>query len=265
MTTHIAPELMIGYATGADTVDDATAWTIEVHLETCAPCRARLADSVAPDATALIERALHDLHGRLDQEPAPSRRRLLPVARRWAAWTLLPWLAITVGALLAVFLLETAFPGHPSPVLLAAPVAPLIGMAAAWSRHTDPAWELVTGAPQGGVLLLLRRTLAVLAALVPVMALIGWSTGHNPLLWLLPCLAGTAATLALGSRIGVPRAAAAVAVAAALVVVVPAVVTDRLPALLSGGSQPAWALATVALAVVVHLRADDFRRLGSRR
>jgi ABC-type uncharacterized transport system permease subunit len=97
------------------------------------------------------------------------------------------------------------------------------------------------------------------------MALIGWSTGHNPLLWLLPSLAGTAATLALGSRIGVPRAAAAVAVTWMLIVVVPAVVTDRLPALLTAGSQPAWALATVALAVVVHLRADDFRRLGSRR
>jgi hypothetical protein len=265
MTTHITPALMVGYATGAAAVDDATAWTIEVHLESCAPCRARLADSVAPDATALIERTLNDLQGRLDEEPAPARRRRLPAARRWAAWTLLPWLAITVGALLAVFGLETAFPGHPSPVLLAAPVAPLIGMAAAWSRHTDPAWELVTGAPQGGVLLLLRRTLAVLATLAPVMALIGWATGHTPLLWLLPCLAGTAATLALGSRIGVPRAAAAVAVTWMLIVVVPAVVTDRLPALLTAGSQPAWALATVALAVVVHLRADDFRRLGSRR
>jgi hypothetical protein len=265
MTTHIAPDLMIGYATGADTVDDATAWTIEVHLETCAPCRAQLADSVAPDAGALIERVLQNLDGLLDEQPAQARRRLLPVARRWAAWTLLPWLAITGGALLAVFLLETAFPGHPSPVLLAAPVAPLIGMAAAWSRRTDPAWELVTGAPQGGVVLLLRRTLAVLAALVPVMALLSWNTGHSPLLWLLPCLAGTAATLALGGRIGVPRAAAAVAVAWTLAAVVPAVATDHLPALLSTGSQPAWAVATVALAAVVHLRADDFRRLGSRR
>jgi hypothetical protein len=115
------------------------------------------------------------------------------------------------------------------------------------------------------VALLLRRTLAILATLVPVMALISWNTGHAPLLWLLPCLAATTATLALGSRIGVPRAAAAVAVAWTLVAVVPAATTDRLPQLLSAGSQPGWAVATVALAAVVHLRADDFRRLGSRR
>ena len=265
MTTHITPDVMIGYATGAATVDDATAWTIEVHLETCGPCRAQLADAVAPDATALIDRVLLDLGGLVDEQPAPARRSLLPAARRWAVWTLLPWLAITAGALFAVYLLETAFPGHPSPVLLAAPVAPLIGMAAAWSRRTDPAWELVTGAPQGSVLLLLRRTLAVLAALVPVMALTSWSTGRFSLLWLLPCLAATAATLALGGRIGVPRAAAAVAAAWILGVVVPAVATDRLPALLSVGSQPAWAVTTVAFAAVVHLRADDFRRLASRR
>jgi hypothetical protein len=265
VTTHIAPGLMVGYATGADTVDDATAWTIEVHLETCASCRAQLADAVTPDAGALIDRVMQDLDGLLADQPAPARRRLLPVARRWAAWTALPWLAITGGALLAVFLLETAFPGHPSPVLLAAPVAPLIGMAAAWSRRTDPAWELVTGAPRSGVALLLRRTFAVLAALVPVLALISWTTGHAPLLWLLPCLAGTAATLALGSRIGVPRAAAAVAAAWTAAAVVPAMATDHLPALLNAGSQPAWAVATAALAGVAYLRADDFRRLGSRR
>jgi hypothetical protein len=265
MTTHISSDLMVGYATGADTVDDATAWTIEVHLETCAACRAQLADSVAPDIGVLMDRVLLDLDAQLDAEPAPARRRLLPAARRWAAWTVLPWLAVTTGALVAVFLLETTFPGHPSPVLLAAPIAPLAGMAAAWSRRNDPAWELVTGAPQSSVLLLLRRTLAVLATLVPVMALIGWGTGHSPLLWLLPCLAATTATLALGSRIGVPRAAAAVAVAWTVAAVVPAVATDRLPVLLSTGSGPAWAAAIAALAAVVHLRADAFRRLGSRR
>jgi hypothetical protein len=263
MTTHIAPELMSRYATGSPELDDASAWTIEVHLETCASCRAHLALSADPATTALADRVLLELDALLGDEPAPARRRLLPRAHRWAAWTLLPWLAITIGALAAVFGLETLFPGHPSPVLLAAPVAPLIGLAAAWSHRTDPAWEMVTGAPMGGVVILLRRTLAVLAALVPVMALISWGTGHSPLLWLLPSLACTAATLALGGRIGVPRAAAAVAVVWALVAVVPAVLTDHLPALLSAGSQPLWAIATLALAAVVHLRADDFRRLRS--
>jgi hypothetical protein len=263
MTTHIAPELMVGYATGADTIDDATAWTIEVHLETCAPCREQLTHSVTPDATALIQQVLLDLDPQLTTRPA--RRRLFPVARRWAVWTALPWLAITAGALLAVFLLETAFPGYPSPVLLMAPVAPLMGMAASWSRRTDPAWELVSGAPRGGVLLLLRRTLVVLGALVPAMALASWGTGHAPLLWLLPSLAGTAATLALGSRIGVPRAAAVVAVAWTAVAAIPALTTGQLPALLGAAGQPVWAVAVLALAAVVHLRADDFNRLGSRR
>jgi hypothetical protein len=263
MTAHIAPELMSRYATNSPELDDAGAWTIEVHLETCASCRAHLAQAADPATTALADRVLRELDGLLDAEPTPVRRRLLPFAHRWAVWTLLPWLAITVGAMVAVFSLERLFPGHPSPVLLAAPVAPLIGLAAAWSRRTDPAWEMVTGAPMGGVLLLLRRTLAVLTALVPVLALMSWGTGHAPLLWLLPSLAGTAATLALGGRIGVPRAAVAVAVVWVGVAVVPALATDRLPALLSAGSQPFWAVATVALAALVHLRSDDFRRLRS--
>jgi hypothetical protein len=263
MTTHIAPELMNRYAVGSPELDDASAWTIEVHLETCASCRAHLARSADTVTTALTDRVLLELGDLLDDEPTPARRRVLPHAHRWAVWTLLPWLAITVGALAAVYGLETLFPGHPSPVLLAAPVAPLIGLAAAWSRRTDPAWEMVTGAAMGGVALLLRRTLVVLVALVPVMALISWRTGHAPLLWLLPSLACTAATLAIGGRIGVPRAAAAVAVAWTLTAVVPAIVTDHLPALLSAGGQPVWAVATVTLAAVVHLRADDFRRLRS--
>jgi len=51
--------------------------------------------------------------------------------------------------------------------------------------------------------MLLRRTAAVLAVVVPALALASTRTGVSLALTLLPCLAFTAATIALGAFIGV--------------------------------------------------------------
>ncbi|MEK8174581.1 hypothetical protein NKH77_52840 [Streptomyces sp. M19] len=76
-------------------------------------------------------------------EPAPARQRTRAVAaHRWRlAWTLLPWLAVTVAVLGCGVLLDSAAPSLPSLVLLLAPVAPLPGVAVAWSRRIDPVWS----------------------------------------------------------------------------------------------------------------------------
>ncbi|MCA2215250.1 hypothetical protein [Jidongwangia harbinensis] len=262
MSTHISAGQLARYATGTAGPDDADVWGVEIHLESCPDCRAGLAGRLDPGTAALVDRVGGGLAGALG--PAPARRRMPARLHRWLAWTLLPRLAVVIGALTAALTLELLMPEFPSPVLLVAPVAPLAGVAAVWSRRTDPAWELITAAPQSGLLLLLRRTVAVLATLVPVLAVAGGIAGASPALWLLPCLATTAATLALGSRLGVPRAAAVVTGTWIAAVAAPAVLTERLPVVLGAGSWPGWAAATVALAALVWFRAGDFHRLASR-
>ncbi|XVU28967.1 zf-HC2 domain-containing protein [Actinoplanes sp. CA-054009] len=261
MTTHATQASLTAYAAGDPELDDATVWAIEAHLESCGDCRERLAGSVPLSVTQMLEGVRLQLADETQNGPQPVparswRRR----AQRWAAWGLVPWAVLTLTAVIAAFLLDRAFPERPSLVLLLAPVAPLTGLAVAWSRRTDPAWELIAGTPRGGPELLLRRTIAVLAAVVPPLAAAGWFLGESPALWLLPCLTFTAANLLLGGWIGIPRAAALLGVAWAVAVAAPALITARPPVLIEPAAWPAWALAAVLMSALAVLRAGDHRR-----
>jgi len=99
---------------------------------------------------------------------------------------------------------------------------------------------------------------------VPALALASNRTGVSLALALLPCLAFTAATIALGAFVGVRRAALGLGVAWVLTVVVPSLSTADPPAVLQAGSSGGWAALTLALAVLALSRADNFRRLSSR-
>ncbi|MEV7228121.1 zf-HC2 domain-containing protein [Polymorphospora sp. NPDC051019] len=261
MTTHPTPALISRYAAGADGVDDATVWAVEAHLESCAACRALLTGAVDPGTRDLLDRVADGIAAGITAGPAPAPRRRL--RRTGVAVRVLPWLAVAAGLVLAAVLFELTFHSLPSLVLLVAPVAPLLPVAAAWSRRTDPAWELLATVPRAGLWLLLRRTLAVLAAVVPILAVAGWWTGHSPALWLLPCLAFTAGSLALGGLVRVDRAALALVALWSGAVVIPSLAGDRLPAVLSAGSWPGWVAVTVVLVAVVAFRAADHRRLGA--
>jgi hypothetical protein len=259
MTTHPTPALISRYAAEAGGVDDASVWAVEAHLESCAGCRALLADAIDPEARQLLDRAASAIASGIEAGPAQARRRRL--RRTGVTARLLPWLTTAAGLMLLAVMFENIFAGIPSLVLLIAPVAPLLPVAAAWSRHTDPAWELLACLPRAGLRLLLQRTFAVLAAVVPVLAVAGWATGHSPAQWLLPSLAFVAATLALGGLVGVDRAALALTVAWSAGVVLPSVTGDRLPIILTGAAWPGWAAVIVALAAVVLVRAPAHRRL----
>lgn len=265
MTTHPNLAVIARYADGGPGLDEATVWSVEVHLETCADCRARLAGSSTGDTRTLLDRVAADLDRGIAAGPAPVRphRPWSAVRRRWLVWALLPWLTMTVVVLGCAVLLESVRPGLPSLVLLLAPVAPLPGVAVAWSRRQDPAWELIAGTPAAGLTMLLRRTVAVLAVVVPALVLAGAGTGLSLALVLLPCLAFTAATIALGALVGVRRAAVGLVAVWVLAVVLPSLVTAGLPVVLRPGSAGVWALATVALAGFIGARADSFRRLSS--
>jgi hypothetical protein len=266
VTTHPNLAVLARYADGRPGLDDATVWSVELHLETCPDCRSRLAGSATESTQALLNRVAVGLDRAIAAGPPPTRvrRPWSAVRRRWLVWALLPWLAMTVAVLACAFVLDQLRPGMPSLVLLLAPLAPLPAVAVAWSRRTDPAWELIAGTPAAGLTMLLRRTAAVLAIVIPALALAGVGAGTSMALLLLPSLACTAATIALGGMVGVHRAAVGIATVWAAAVMLPSVATEQLSVALRPGSIAMWALATVALVAFAATRAGDYRRLSSR-
>ncbi|WP_328341962.1 hypothetical protein [Micromonospora sp. NBC_00421] len=264
MTTHPSLTQIDRYAAGDPGLDEPGVWAIEVHLEDCADCRARLAGSTTVESRAVIDRVAMVLDRELAATPTPTgRSRPWSVLRhRWFVGTLLPWLAMTATVLACAALLGALWVGVPSLVLLVAPLAPLPGVAVAWHRRADPAWELIAATPAAGLTMLLRRTAAVLAFVIPALALVGAGTGVSLALMLLPCLAFTAATLLLGTLVGVRRAAIGVITVWTLAVIAPSLAAARMPVLLSAESARSWALATVLLTVMALLRVNGARRLS---
>jgi hypothetical protein len=270
VTEHASPALLDRYAGGDTAIAPDALWALEAHLETCAACRDRLSGAVtdrAPDVVALVERVFDGLDAEIAVRPRMPARRLLVwrrVARRtirWVAPTLLRYIAMTVVMVLVAVgfdLVARATGRQPSLVLLVAPVAPLLGVAAVWARGTDPAHELVAATPRAGLYLVLRRTLAVLIVVIPVLAVAGLVVGASPVRWLVPCLAFTVSALALGEVIGVPRAAAGLALLWSAAVVAPSLVTARPPVVLEPVSLPGWAALTAAVAVVLVLRRRSY-------
>lgn len=261
---HASDRLIEGYVTGAP-IPDQQIWALEAHLEVCGTCRARLA-AVQP-AKPLVDLAWAALLPSLDRPPARPRK-LARWLSTWATPVVLPWLAMIVLVAFAAVFLDYAFrsgAGGVTQVQLVAPVLPVLGVAAAWARGLDPAYELVTASPRAGLYLIFRRTAAVLAVIMPALLVAGWLTDTEVALWLLPSLAFTAGTLALGGLIGVSRAAAGLIAAWVLVVVAPTVAVGQQTFAFTGTASPVWAAIFVLAAVVVALRRGAFTRLGAHR
>ncbi|MBM0278231.1 anti-sigma factor [Micromonospora tarensis] len=265
MTTHPTPSEIDRYADGDPGLDEVTVWSVEMHLENCADCRARLAGSTTAESRALVAEVAAAVDREIAADPGPTRRAFsgTRVRQRWFVGAPLPWLAMTAAVLGTAALLTRFLPEMPSLVLLLAPLAPLPGVAAAWSRRADPAWELIAGTPSTGLTMLLRRTAVVLVLVIPVLAVVAavGASRTNPALVLLPCLAFTAATLLLGSLVGVHRAALGLMAAWAAAVVAPSLAAAELPTLLRPAATGGWALVTAVLAALTLLRAESFRRL----
>jgi len=245
---HASVRLIGGYARGDADVTADEVWALEAHLETCATCRTRLADAVetgAPDVASLVGTVWSGLEPRLDTAARmPSRRRRPVWLSAWLTPVMAPWLAMTVGVVLIALALDLAGPdfSEVSLVLLLAPVLPLCGVAASWSRGLDPAYELTVAAPRAGLHLVLRRTVSVLAVVVPVLLAAGVPAGVSAAQWLLPCLALTSAALALGGVFGVTRAALGLMATWAAGVMAPSLITRSESALLDTDGLPVWGL-----------------------
>ncbi|MEV1069368.1 zf-HC2 domain-containing protein [Streptomyces sp. NPDC050263] len=268
---HASTRIIEGYARGGSGLAADEVWAVEAHLEACRVCRDRLSAAVgaeAPAVASLVDTVWSGLEPRLAvTAPMPRGRRWSARLARWLTPTMVPWLAMAVGVTLLALLLDLADTGtgEVSLVLLFAPVLPVLGVAASWSRGLDPAYELTASVPRAGLYLVLRRTASVLGVVVPALLVGGWATGVMVAQWLLPCLAFTAATLALGGVVGVTRAAVALAAVWAAVVVAPTLVTSRTAFALQTGGLPVWGLILALGIGVVIARRSAYSVLGAHR
>jgi hypothetical protein len=267
-SNHVTTAALERYATGGAGIGADALWAVEAHLESCAPCRERLADAVArhsPETVSLLALVQANLASEVARSPRMPPRRLPGRVSRWAPPGLWPRLAMTLLVLAAALGLDLAASSQtvPSLVLLVAPVAPLLGVAAVWSVGLDPAHELMVASPRAGLYMVLRRTLAVLVVVIPALIVAGWPVGASPARWLLPCLAFTAGALALGELIGLRWAAAALALVWTAGVITPSVLAARTPVLLEPASLPYWAGLIAVIAVALVLRRDMYTGLRS--
>ena len=266
---HASARLIDGYVRGGTGLAADEVWAVEAHLEECGLCRDRLSAAVtaeAPDLAALTVAVWSELEPRLAvTAPAPPRRW----QARLSAWTtpaMTPWLAMVPAVTLLALLLDLLGPGpgQGSLVLLLAPVLPVCGVAASWSRGLDPAHELTAATPRAGLQLVLRRTASVLAVVIPALLAGGWATGVTAAQWLLPCLAFTSLTLALGGVIGVTRAAVALVGAWAVLVVGPSLLSSGTAVGLQPRDLPVWGLVLALGVAVVIVRRGAYTVLGDR-
>ncbi|MER6960218.1 zf-HC2 domain-containing protein [Streptomyces sp. NPDC000618] len=272
---HASMRIIEGYARGGTDLAADEVWAVEAHLETCRVCRDRLSGAVgaeAPAVASMVDTVWSGLEPRLAVTATmPRGRRRSARLSRWMTPTMVPWLAMVVGVTLLALLLDLADggsgsgSGEVSLVLLFAPVLPVLGVAASWSRGLDPAYELTASVPRAGLHLVLRRTASVLGVVVPALLVGGWLSGVMVAQWLLPCLAFTATTLALGGVVGVTRAAVALAAVWAAVVVAPTLATSRTTFALQTDGLPAWGLILALGIGVVIARRDAYSVLGAHR
>ncbi|OKH95184.1 hypothetical protein AB852_09615 [Streptomyces uncialis] len=204
----------------------------------------------------------------------------LPVARLlWAAGPALrgSWavgvLLVAFGALLLAH--GTGLAGDARPLLLAvAPALPPLGVALSYGAGSDPLHEITAATPAGGLRLLLTRTAAVLLLSLPLLtaagALLPAASGvPGAAAWLLPGLALTTGSLALGSFIGCRRAASLLAGGWLAAAFLPPLLsapgrTGGLPLPLHAtgpAAQAGWTLAALLCAALVVMRRASFDRM----
>lgn len=262
MSWHIDDRTLATYAAGGTTA--ATAASAEAHLTTCADCRARLAPRVDAGRLDAIWREVDD---QVSAATLPWFERSLvrlgvgEDSARLLAST--PSLRLSwLGSMVVAVLFAVSFAGGSRHGMLLyltlAPMLPVAGVAAAYGRAADPAYELAVAAPYSMLRLLLLRSVAVVGSTVLVvgagsLALLG--QGWAAAAWLLPSLALSATTLALSARVTPVWAAAGVLTSwVAVVLVVLRRTHDDLAAFGAVGQLAALVVAALALAALAQQR-----------
>ena len=216
-TWHVHDDLLAAYVAGR--LDAIIGASVEQHLARCAGCRAATTPLVDPHLLArgwdgvldAVQSPALPLPVRLARRcglPEPTAVLLAAATSLRTSWVVGSFLALAF-ATLAVMLAGGELL---APFLLVAPLVPVIGVAAAYGPQQDPLETLVVTAPYGRTRLILVRTLAVLASVLPLTVLLGLLLPGPAWLaaaWLGPALALVPTLLALSSFVG-PRTGVAV-------------------------------------------------------
>ena len=217
MTWHADRTLLAGYRDG--TLSEVACSSVEAHLLACSECRDQVSQIVPSgelDATwneivtmislprtGWLERLLRRLGV---SEPLARLVGVTPSLQR-------SWLAgVMITALLAMLVSHLASGGSAVLFMIVAPLLPVAGVAVAFGPGVDPTYELLVAAPVRNFDVLVARAVAVLATTVPITAVASAAlpvAGWEAVAWLLPALALTALTVAVGSWV-VPWKAAVV-------------------------------------------------------
>ena len=218
-TFHIEPTALELYVDGRLSFEEVA--SVEAHLLSCGDCRA----AVVPAAS---RSRLDSIWGQVvaDTLLAPPTRieRMLTACglREGTArlLTVTPSLRLawfTAMALVLTFAVLAADSGPRGMLwfLTVAPLLPVAGVAMAYGPTTDPAHELTIAAPYDLVRLVLIRSCAVVASSIAITGIASLLLPYHTwaAAWLLPALALSAASLAIGTRTEPLVAAAVIAVA----------------------------------------------------
>jgi hypothetical protein len=216
-TWHVHDDLLAAYVAGR--LDAIVGASVEQHVARCADCRAATTTLVDPQLLARGWDAVRDtvqspalpLPVRLARGcglPESTAVLLAAATSLRTAWVVGSFLALTFATLAVVLAGGELL----APFLLVAPLVPVVGVAAAYGHQQDPLETLVVTAPYGRTRLILVRTLAVLASVLPLTILLGLflpGPAWIAVAWLGPALALVPTLLALSSFVG-PRIGIAV-------------------------------------------------------
>ena len=216
MTWHVDTTLLDRYE--SDALPPSGMASVEMHVTSCESCRGQVAGRADDAARARVKQALDE---RLDTPPAGRTERLLRLvglgeadARIVGATLSLNWSWIAACVLSLAFVVLAATVGSQgaglAAFLVAAPLVPLVGVALAYGPRVDPTFEIATAATLPGARIVMLRTIAVTAPAIPAIAALSVFLPAGPLafVWLLPALGLAAASLALGTLMDLPKAAA---------------------------------------------------------
>ena len=266
---HADRALLSSYLAGD--LDAVTSASVEQHVDRCETCRTAVGALLEPQ---LLESSWAGIRDAVERPPLPYPLRL---ARRWGlrestavllasaaslrgAWLVGAFLSLSFATLAAYASGGTAL----APFLLAAPLAPVLGVAAAYGPRQDRLEALIATAPYGRTRLILLRTLAVLVSVLPVTVLLGLAVPGPPWLaaaWLGPALALVPVLLALAGFVG-PRLAAIVVSLGWSVVVLASTRRFAPTWPVEAAQQGAYLGLAVAACAVIAIRAGSDRQPG---
>jgi hypothetical protein len=264
---HLDDDMLRRYVGRTDSLAEGT--SVEQHLLSCEPCRARVTPAVDVIDLAAVWARTRDAV----EVPGPSVfERLLRAAglpsheaRLVAVASAFRGVWLTGAAAILAFATLAAAIGHAHGMWLflsVAPVVPCLVVASSYDPWLDPALEPELVTPYPVLRLILLRTIAVLALALPAVLLFGLVVpGETAFAWLLPAVGFVAVVLASSTWVSPMRAAIAVSSAWLAGVWLLAARTGSPDALLQARAQAGFLVLAAASFGIFLLRRRRLRQL----